>query len=170
MEKDEFRVYYETYYMQALKYTVKKVSNIPVAEDLVMETFVSCFKRFDEFDSGRAKFSTWLYVALNNRIKNYYRDNKVYDSIDEHLELAGEEDELLQIVQVNIMRKNLYDALKTLPELQRKMIILKFFKGKTSKEIADSFGMREGTVRVQISRTLEKLRDYFKKNNIEWEE
>ena len=109
-------------------------------------------------------------MALNNRIKNYYRDNKVYDSIDEHLELAGEEDELLQIVQVNIMRKNLYDALKTLPELQRKMIILKFFKGKTSKEIADSFGMREGTVRVQISRTLEKLRDYFKKNNIEWEE
>ena len=31
MEKDEFRVYYETYYMQALKYTVKTIMAMPMA-------------------------------------------------------------------------------------------------------------------------------------------
>lgn len=169
-EKLAFESYFKTYYQQAFKYTVKKVSDVQAAEDLVMDAFVSCHQKFDEFDPERAKFATWLYVILNNKIKNYYRDKKEYESLDDYPELiTGEENELASAVYIGDMRKVLADALQQLNETQRKIVILKYFKGKDSNEIALECGISPGNVRVQLSRIMNRLKKYFDEQNVKWE-
>lgn len=169
-EKLTFEAYFEKYYQQALKYTVKKVSNLDAAEDLVMDSFVLCHKKFDLFDPEKAQFATWFYVVLNNKIKNYYRDHKEYDLMEDHLELSGSNgEELFEAVHIGELRQMLAKALKELPEQQRRIIILKYFKNMSSNEIALECGMTPGNVRVQLSRTLDKLKAFFEKNNMEWE-
>ena len=37
-KKVSFEEYFQTYYQQAFRYTVKKVSNISIAEDITMDT------------------------------------------------------------------------------------------------------------------------------------
>lgn len=169
-EKLAFESYFQSYYQQAFKYTIKKVSDAQTAEDLVMDAFVSCHQKFDEFDPERAKFATWLYVILNNKIKNYYRDKKEYEPLEDCPELVAEEEgELAQAVYIGDLRKVLAEALLELTETQRKLVILKYFKGKDSKEIAAECGMSPGNVRVQLSRTISRLKKFFAEKNVKWE-
>lgn len=169
-EKKAFEYYFEMYYQQAFKYTVKKVSDTSVAEDLVMDTFLICHQKFEEFDPERAKFATWLYVILNNKIKNYYRDKKEVIPLEDYPELVeNAEDDMLAAIQIGQLRTILAEALEQLPELQRKLIILKYFQGRNSNEIALECGLTPGNVRVQLARSMKKLKKYFDNSGVEWE-
>ena len=168
--KLSFEEYFQAYYQQAFRYTMKKVSNLSIAEDITMDTFVACYHKFETFDPQKAKFATWLYVALNNRIKNYYRDKKDYDCLDDHNDIAGsQEDEMLQSIYLSEMRSALATALETLNDIQRQIVIKKYFSNMSSNEIADDIGTTPGNVRVQLTRAIKKLKEYFEDNNYNWE-
>jgi RNA polymerase sigma-70 factor (ECF subfamily) len=165
-----FETYFEKYYSQAIGYTCKKISNPQDAEDLVMETFYSCYNKFDAFDESKASFGTWFYVALNNRIKNYYRDTKSFDELD--VNQASEssfEDEIAEAAELTSMREELAQALSQLNETQRKIVILKYFQDKNATEIAGELAMSSGNVRVQLNRAIQKIRVYFGDRQIVWE-
>ncbi len=168
--KETFEKYFNEYYSQVYKYILKRISNIADAEDLAMESFISCYKKFDEFDTNKASFATWLYVVVNNKLKNYYRDQKQTEELDsEQISFSGIEDEIIEAQYIYGMRQELAIALETLPDIQRKIIILKYFNNKSSKEIAECMGMTAGNVRVNLTRAIDKLKKYFDNKNIEWE-
>ena len=168
-KKAQFEQYYEEYYTQALRYTMKKISDRESAEDIVMDAFAACLRNFDSFDPKRAKFATWYYFVLNNKIKNFYRDHKEVEPLEEYPELSGDNgNEMEQAVHTGEQRAMLAKALKELPELQRRIVILKYFYYKDSGEIAQRCGMTPGNVRVQLSRALDKMKLFFEKNHMEW--
>ncbi len=167
---EEFSEYYKKYFNIAVNYTVKKIQNMQDAEDITMDCFAKCYENFDKFDETKASFQTWLFVILNNRIKNYYRDHKNSEEIAE--EVASEEkleDTVVEAEYLSQMRTVLKDALETLNERQRELIIMKYFKNMNSNEIAEATGMTAVNVRVTTTRAMTALRDYFSKNNIELE-
>lgn len=165
-----FEEYFQAYYQQAFRYTLKKVPNVSTAEDIVMATFVSCYRRFEYFDPQKAKFATWLYVALNNRIKNYYRDQKALDSIGDKDDIASsQEDEMYRSIYLSEMRLALACAIETLNETQKQVVIKKYFRNMSSNEIAEDIGSTPGNVRVQLTRAIKKLKEYFEDNNYNWE-
>lgn len=168
--KLSFEEYFNSYYQQAFRYTLKKVSDTSVAEDITMDTFVACYRRFDSFDPQKAKFATWLYVALNNRIKNHFRDQKDTDSLDDHMDIAdSQEDEMLQSIYLSEMRSALACAIETLNDIQKQIVIKKYFRNMTSNEIAEDVGSTPGNIRVQLTRAIKKLREYFEEHNYKWE-
>lgn len=168
--KLSFEEYFNSYYQQAFRYTLKKVSNISIAEDITMDTFVACYRKFESFDPQRAKFATWLYVAINNRIKNYYRDQKEIDSLDDQVNVAGaQEDEIFRSIYLSEMRSAFACALETLNETQKQIVIKKYFRNMSSNEIADDIGSTPGNVRVQLTRAIKKLKEYFEEHNYTWE-
>ena len=167
---NNFESYFEKYYSQAIGYVMKKISNRQDAEDLVMETFYSCYQKFDSFDESKASFGTWFYVALNNRIKNYYRDTKSFGELDTSLAVEDSfEEEIAEAAELSAMRKELAEALKQLNDTQRKIVILKYFKDKNATEIADELEMTPGNVRAILLRSMNKIRGYFSDHNILWE-
>ena len=169
-EKLSFEEYYKNYYLQAYGYVFKKVSDRYLAEDLTMEAFSACYQKFEDFDPELASFQTWLYVIINNKLKNYYRDRKITEDIDDFTDvLANGDDDMLAAEELREMRDMLADALMTLGERQREIVILKYFKGKKSAEIAEMMGMTAVNVRVQLSRALDKLKAYFDAHNSSWE-
>jgi RNA polymerase sigma-70 factor (TIGR02943 family) len=54
------------------KYTLPRVNDHSVAEDLVQETFLSALKNLDGF-KGEASEKNWLFTILKNKIVDYYR-------------------------------------------------------------------------------------------------
>lgn len=165
-----FEKYYMEYYSQVYKYILKKISNPSQAEDLAMDTFVSCYQNFDKFDISKASFATWLYVVLNNRIKNYYRDKKTTDSIDDHTELSDSfENDIVEAIHLSEMKKILENALLILDAQEQKLIRLKYFDGEKSTSISTKTGLSPGNVRVHLHRAIKKLKNYFEENNVKWE-
>lgn len=169
-EKKSFEKYFEQYYQQVFRYLIKKTSSAPAAEDLAMDSFAVCWEKFDVYDPAKASFGTWLYVIVNNKLKNYYRDHKIAGEIDEASSVQEDfEDSLVEAEYLSAMRGTLCDALEALPETQRRIVIYKYFDNKNSNEIALLVGLTPGNVRQQLSRALGKLRGYFQARNVKWE-
>lgn len=169
-KKQSFEEYFKQYYQQLFHFFMKKVSSVQSAEDLAMDTFTVCLQKFDSFDPTRASFGTWLYVIANNKLKNFYRDYKTFDEMDETFSIQENfEDSILAAEYLSTIRDALCDALEGFPQIQREIIIYKYFHNKKSNEIALLVGLTPGNVRQQLSRALGKLKDYFKRRNIQWE-
>lgn len=168
--RQSFEHYFSQYYQQVFRYLLGKVSSAQTAEDLAMDAFAACWHRFDSFDPQKASFATWLYVVVNNRLKNYYRDQKTWDELDETSGiLEGFEDSLVAAAYLGGMREALAAALESLPAIQRKIVVQRYFFDKNASEIAPEVGLSPGNVRVQLARALKKLKAYFQAHDIRWE-
>lgn len=171
MSMESFEKYYNQYYRTVFLYINKKICDEFTAEDITMDCFMAAYQNFDRFEESKASFGTWLFVIVNNKLKNYYRDKKIHEEIDENSSIADDfSDDVLAAEYISEMRDSLYDALMELNELQRKMVIYKYFYEKNSTEISEITGVPAGSVRVQLSRAIAKLKKYFDKKGIEWEE
>lgn len=162
-EKLEFSEVYHEYYLKIFRYVRGKITNHHEAEDLTQEIFAAAYRNFEKFDPNKASVGTWIYVIMNNRLKNYYRDKKEQDSLDDEeqfLELASEE-VLEESVLLEEEKKLLLAALAELSERERQIIVSTYFDKKTSAQTARMLGMTAGNVRVVQNRALTKIRRYF---------
>lgn len=160
-QEQQFSEYYDQYYSDAVHYANRKIGSLHDAEDIVEESFIYCYKHFNDYDPEKSAFRTWLYLVVNSRVKNYYRDRKEEVSIvDLEPVLSEEEPNMEQSVYLEQVRKCISTALQELPELQRRIVIMKYFMNKTSNEIAAELGLNAGNVRVLLSRTLPKMQKY----------
>ena len=154
----QYEDFYQQYYDQVVRYINKKISNSYDAQDIAGEVFLYCYKHYGDYDPSKSSLNTWLYLVVNSRVKNYYRDNKVNVDIDElSWVLADERVDMDSCVYVDQVREGLNRAIATLPERQQKIVRMKYFEEKSSSEIAEVLGLSAGNVRVLLSRALDAL-------------
>lgn len=157
-EKPTFEQVYTRYYSNILSYIRLKVDNQQDAEDLCSEAFLYCYDQYENYDPEKSSISTWLYLVVNSRIKNYYRDHKSHADIDDFSNVIPDEgDDMDRSIYLEQLRDTLGKAIATLPEKQQKIVILRYFKQMSSAEIADQLGLTPGNVRVLLTRALDKL-------------
>lgn len=157
-EKPPFEEVYTHYYPSVLSYVRGKIVNQQDAEDLCSEAFFYCFDQYEHFDPEKSAISTWLYLIVNSRIKNYYRDHKYHADIDELANvIADDGDDMEHCIYLEQLRDVLAKAIATLPEKQQKIVILRYFKQQSSAQIAEQLGLTSGNVRVLLTRALDKL-------------
>lgn len=163
-----FEDYYKLYYEQVKKFILKRVGDEQVAEDLTSDVFTSCLDSFDRFDPEKASFRTWLFVITKNRLKNYFRDRKIFDELsDECAVYERFEDEIVQAQYLSMLRDDIATALLTLPLVQKEIVKRRYFMNQNSFEIAEILGISPVNVRVQLSRALVKLREYLEESGVD---
>ena len=160
MKKDEwFEEIYDGYYGKIYEFIFHKVYNKELAEDLTNDVFVSVYKNLHMYDERKSFILTWLYTISWNRLKNYYKSRRRIEcSINYMLEMNQESvisnnDLLEQHEWYLVLKKLILD----LPERNRKVIVMKFYRNMTSREIGDSLGISPGNVRIILKRTLNTL-------------
>ena len=152
--------------------TYRMLGNRSEAEDVAQEVFITVFKTIDSFRE-ESKFSTWLYrVAVNhtkNRIKYLARrHDRDRDELDEgtHSEQvngavtgapvrSAQPDKALASAQ---MEKLLQEAIDTLDEDQRAVVILRDVEDLSIEEICEITGLPDGTVKSRLHRARLVLR------------
>ena len=156
-EKPPFSVFYEENYQRVLHYTAGKIGNYHDAEDLVGEIFIYCYSHYDDFDPAKSALTTWLYMIVNSRIKNHYRDAKSCVDLESLVGTLADETDMDACIYLEQLRDLLEKALAVLPERQRTIVMMRYFEEKSNAEIAEALGMTQVNVRVQLSRALDTL-------------
>ena len=166
IEYQNFDDFYKEYYNQVYWYIYKKINHIENAQDLAGDVFCSCYKNFNNYDPQKSSITTWLYVIVNNRLKNYYRDRKITVPLDEQVDeyYLRIDDDMEKAILIEEYRDMLADAISTLSEKYQLIVILKFFGEKHSDEIAKIMNMSAVNVRVTLSRALKQINDYLIKH------
>ncbi|MBT8492121.1 MAG: sigma-70 family RNA polymerase sigma factor [Deltaproteobacteria bacterium] len=166
-ERDEraFREMVDEYSDRVFGLTLRMLGNREEAEDVAQEVFITVFKSIDSF-RGDSKFSTWLYrIAANhckNRIKYLARrhDRKKSEFDEEYTKgamtgaastpkRARRPDEQVHSSQMEVL---IQQAIESLKEEHRLLIILSDVEELSMKEICDITGLAEGTVKSRIHR------------------
>ncbi|MFJ5776855.1 SigE family RNA polymerase sigma factor [Streptomyces sp. NPDC093094] len=125
------------------------------AEDLLQSALFSTYKAWDRI-SDKAAVGGYLRRTMTNLHISAWRRRKLNEYPTEELpETAGDTDAM----RGTELRAVLWQALARLPELQRTMLVLRYYEGRTDPEIADILGISVGTVKSSIWRSLRRLRE-----------
>lgn len=149
---------YEDYRQKVFSYILSKVQNSDLAEDLCQNVFLKIYEKADTFDETKASVSTWIYTIARNTLTDYYRTRRVTSEIPETLQSEqSTEDEVIN----GEMMERLADALSQMDERMRDVIILRFYDGKTLREIADNMGISYAYVKVIQNKAFAFLRNFL---------
>ena len=121
-------------------------------DDLVQEVFVAAMRQVHTLRDVTC-FGGWLATVTRNRANDYHRRS---------VELV----ELTEEAQVGGRRGNPGDdgtailaAIRSLPEAYCETLILRLVEGMTGPEIAERTGLTPGSVRVNLHRGMQMLRE-----------
>lgn len=160
--KPSFQEFYSEYYQKVVFYINKKISNPFDAEDLASEIFLYCYSHYDDYDPQKSALSTWLYLIVNSRIKNHYRDAKTYVDLESLVgALSDDTIDMDACIYLQQMKQQLEKAMNRLPDRQRQIVKMRYFEEKSNAEVAVALGMTQINVRVQLSRALDILEKYI---------
>ncbi|MEU7379080.1 MULTISPECIES: SigE family RNA polymerase sigma factor [unclassified Streptomyces] len=125
------------------------------AEDLLQSALFSTYRAWDRI-SDKAAVGGYLRRTMTNLHISAWRRRKLNEYPTEELpETPGDTDAM----RGTELRTVLWQALARLPELQRTMLVLRYYEGRTDPEIAAILGISVGTVKSSIWRSLRRLRE-----------
>ena len=133
------------------------------AEEVIQDVFSYLWRKPDAFSPEKGKFSSWLLVLTRNRSIDRYRSRKRRTDKAENDEILSSRSDPSQKdasdeATDNDERAHLREAFSELPDEQRRVLELSYFKGMNHVEIAERLDLSLGTVKSRIRLGVEKLR------------
>lgn len=121
------------------------------AEDVLHETLVIALKSFSKLRE-KIYFKTWTTRILINQVKKKFRNKPRIISLNENIEVGCFElDEIM-----------VWDEVDKLKPKYKIIIVLKYAKDLSLKEIAEILNCPIGTVKTRLYRALNKLKEILK--------
>jgi RNA polymerase sigma-70 factor, ECF subfamily len=126
------------------------LARVPRADvdDLVQDVFLKAMRRLPSLRRTEA-FGPWLCAIARNRARDHWRRG------DETMELPGD---VAGAPQQQMESLTVLAAIRRLPEAYRETLVLRLVEGMTGPEIAERTGLTPGSVRVNLHRGIQLLR------------
>ena len=157
MNKQDCGFIYTQYRDKVFGFVRSKIFNQIDAEDIVQTVFLKVYSNLDKYDETKASLSTWIYTITRNTVYDYLKekhDHPMLELIDNTVDSAEKPDET---ILNNEKLEELACALEKLPQDQRDIIILLYYKNLDRKNVAEMFGMNYGQLRYLHDKAIKRL-------------
>ncbi len=175
-DDEAFRALVVRYQRKVYAVALGIVKDPDSAWDVAQEAFVRVHEHLADF-KGESAFSTWVFrITTHLGIDSVRRERtSLKDELDDvgEAELAGAGEGILSTglgndPQAGVLRRELVskmeEALATLPEKHRTILVLREVEGLSYEELAERLGIHKGTVMSRLFHARKKmqaaLRDY----------
>jgi RNA polymerase sigma-70 factor (ECF subfamily) len=142
---------YERYVDRIYSFVSRRTENRAAAEDITSHVFEQALGAIGRFEWRGLPVSVWLFRIASNALADHWREHSraVQEArgVPDPLELEDLE-----------RRIALYQQVERLPDLQRRVIQLRFVEEKSIREVAAALARSEGAVKQLQLRALENLR------------
>lgn len=167
-----FSILIDKYQMPVYHFIITKIKDEDTANDLFQDTFIKAIiaLKTDKYnDTG--KFLSWLLRIANNVMMDYFRgkDKTPICSIDTYIKYNGYS-ESNKIEEIFILEENFKTVTKLMEELvpeQKEILILRFEKEKSFKEIALMTNVSINTALGRFRYAIDNLRKIIRSRNIQ---
>ncbi len=138
------------------------------AEDVCQDAFITALERLDDCRKPE-RFVAWLLRIVRNRAHSHRRYLEVRRAapLRDDLHAGGGATSPSRAAERAELRSELEEKLSTLPEVQRKVLLLHDLEGWRHREIAERLGLPEGTVRAHLSYARKAMRERLVHHRIE---
>lgn len=165
-QRDEaaFADLYGYYAGRVKSFLMGKGMNEDAAEELMQEIMLTVWRRAESYDPAKAAVSTWLFTIARNRRIDHLRGNSriEVELDDEMLDVeTSEEDGQERFVSNAQAAKLLGAAMERLPQEQRQVMHLSYYRGQSHGAIARWLDLPIGTVKSRIRLAMQSVRTYM---------
>ena len=129
------------------------LGNASDAEDVVQETMIKYLQKAPKFENGEHE-KAWLIKVATNKCRDVlrYRKNHPVVDVEEIMELTKDAND-----------SHIIDALMTLPERFRVVLILYYVEEYSVKEIAGFIGKSTSAVKMRLQKGRRMLNETYRK-------
>jgi RNA polymerase sigma-70 factor (ECF subfamily) len=146
---------YELNFERVYAYVVRRVQDRTEAEDLTAEVFHQALANLKRFEWRGIPFAAWLFRIAANLISDRWQRSGREVNDDTAIELAQVSPAEIEEVE---RKATIFRLVDTLPEEQRRVVVLRFVDQKSIKEVAKEVKKTEGAVKQLQFRALTSLR------------
>ena len=134
------------------------MARVPLREvdDLVQDVFLRAWKQLHSLRDPSC-FGGWLATVARNRAHDFHRRSVDTGELDENQEPQGNPAHRASLP--SDQGAEILELIKTLPDAYREPLILRLVEGMTGAEIAERVGITPGSVRVNLHRGMQMLRE-----------
>jgi len=162
-DREALATLYDRYGRRVFALAVRMLKDPIGSEEVTQDVFMSVWRRGASYTSKKGKFTTWLFSIAHNRtideLRKRRRDrSRENDDIDDHLNIQSGDISPADTAIAQSEYAQIRAAMDELPEEQKNVIELSYFKGLTQTEIASKTGQPLGTVKTRMRLALKKLR------------
>jgi RNA polymerase sigma-70 factor (ECF subfamily) len=164
---------YERYLDRIYRYIYFKVGDRPTAEDLASQTFMKAWDAIGDYEWRNYPFGAWLFRIAHNLVVDHHRarrDHLALDDASPQLEkkASGNENRPEAVLAEMITIDRVRNTIGRLTEEQQQVLILRFFEGLDTGEVAELMGKRRGAIRGLQFRALSALRELLHREQGDW--
>lgn len=123
------------------------------AEDNLQDAFLTIFSKIEQY-KNKGSFEGWLKRITVNIVLQRYRNEKVFDIINENIT----EDVEIDIDEDDISIDYLLNIIQELPDRYRLVFNMYVLDGYSHKEIADMLNINIGTSKSNLARARQILK------------
>lgn len=154
MTEKEYNECVRNYADNVYRFILKNLRHEEDARDVVQTAFEKLWRNRQEVDNEKSK-SYLFTVAYHQMIDHIRKVKRIYLK-----ESFSEESSVINKPADNL-KKILEQALSTLSETQRSLVLLKDYEGYSYEEIGTITGLNESQVKVYLHRARIQLKNYL---------
>lgn len=165
LKRHQNRVFSYIYYI---------IKDKDIADDIFQETFVKAIttirqNRYTE----NGKFSAWITRIAHNLVIDYFRQNKSEGNVstdNEEIDILNRQelcdDSIEDVLIGRQVRADIRRLIHALPDAQRKVLMMRYYRDMSFKEIAEATGVSINTALGRMRYALLNMRRMAKEYNI----
>lgn len=154
MTIDDYNKCVENHADGLYRFMLKHVRDTEKARDLVQEAFAKMWLKIEDINPQKAK--SYLFSTGYHTMIDMLRRDKKQGSMDEAQPRA-----LSHATQYSDLNEILHEALETLPEIQKSVVLLRDYEGYSYQEIGEICKLSEAQVKVYIFRARSALKAFI---------
>ena len=169
-----YETLYDRYCSTVMGLALKITGDRSLAEEVVQETFWRVWRKADLFQTQRGAFTSWFFGITRNLSIDVLRRQKTQiqpvEETDAERIIEQAVDPSMNVPEAAWLREKhqqMQAAIATLPNEQRNVIEMAYFRGLTRQEIAQATGEPLGTIHTRARLALQKLREELQTQGFE---
>lgn len=158
-EEEKAKIY-KDFKDKVFGYLCNKTSSYQEAEDICSDVFLKIYAKLESFDPGKASLSTWIFHITRNTLFDYFRRSRITEELDENIPEDSDFSE-------NICREEaleaLADALQIIPERERNIVLLHYYRKMSLKELSEKMGISYSYTKLLHNQAISRLKKELEK-------
>ena len=149
-----------------LRYAARLVNDYNVAQDVVQDTFIRLFRKWEDKLEPSPKISSWLYRVAHNCAVDYLRKETRHHVL--HRRQAREKRQFVppdrgEGFRISAEAERAAAALGMLDLREQQLVVLKVYEEKSYREISEITGLTVSNVGYILHHAMKKLAAELKK-------
>jgi RNA polymerase sigma-70 factor (ECF subfamily) len=161
-DREAFGGIYDRYVDQVYQFIYRRVKDHPTAEDLTARVFFRALEQLPRFEWRGVPFGGWLIRIAANLIHDHHGDAQRHVSLEQWAEdataMASSDPSVEEQYASRQAASTLWKEVFTLPIAEQQVLVHRFARDMSIREIASTLGRTDGAVKQLLFRAVRRLR------------